>query len=196
MRIPISVFTDQPWRVHAVAPDFDVADVWLLPASGGPRDLDRLVEVFTSDNGDDEVSFAYRALFAIRWRLGALFGWDDEDAGIGARVRTLRDRLPEDLRDGPRGPEFRTLPFTPVYRTESEWLAEIANATVHAAMHIGWVPDASGGYHGQMAVLVKPNGLLGRLYMAAILPFRYLFVYPALMKLIERAWQRDSATNG
>ena len=28
-------------------------------------------------------------------------------------------------------------------------------------MHIGWVPDGAGGYRGQMAVLVKPNGLLG-----------------------------------
>lgn len=28
-------------------------------------------------------------------------------------------------------------------------------------MHVGWVPDGSGGYRGQMAVLVEPNGLLG-----------------------------------
>jgi len=25
-------------------------------------------------------------------------------------------------------------------------------------MHIGWVADDVGGYRGQMAVLVKPNG--------------------------------------
>jgi hypothetical protein len=28
-------------------------------------------------------------------------------------------------------------------------------------MHVGWVLDETGGYHGQMAVLVTPNGLLG-----------------------------------
>jgi hypothetical protein len=39
-------------------------------------------------------------------------------------------------------------------------------------MHVGWVPDESGGYHAQMAVLVKPNGPLGTAYMAAIKPFR------------------------
>ena len=37
-----------------------------------------------------------------------------------------------------------------------------------------------------MAVLVKPNGLLGSGYMAAIRPFRHLIVYPAMMRQIER----------
>ena len=46
-------------------------------------------------------------------------------------------------------------------------------------MHVGWVPDGHGGYRGQMAVLVKPNGMLRPAYMAAIKPFRYLMVYPA-----------------
>ncbi|MFB9851453.1 DUF2867 domain-containing protein, partial [Micromonospora andamanensis] len=58
-----------------------------------------------------------------------------------------------------------------------------------SVMHIGWVPDESGGYRGQMAVLVKPNGLLGAAYMTAIKPFRRLFVYPALLRSIERDWR-------
>ena len=49
---------------------------------------------------------------------------------------------------------------------------------MHGVMHIGWVPDGSGGYRGQMAVFVKPNGLFGTAYMAAIRPFRHLIVYP------------------
>ena len=53
-------------------------------------------------------------------------------------------------------------------------------------MHIGWVPDGTGGYRGQMAVLVKPNGLLGNAYMAAIRPFRHLIVYPPMLRQIER----------
>jgi len=40
-----------------------------------------------------------------------------------------------------------------------------------------------------MAVLVKPNGLLGRAHMAAIAPFRHLIVYPAMMRQIERSWR-------
>ena len=102
---------------------------------------------------------------------------------------TLRDRLPADLRDGPSGPEFDALPFTSLYLLEDEFAAEIANRTVHGVMHLGWVPDGTGGYRGQMAVLVKPNGLFGTAYMAAIRPFRHLIVYPAMMRRIEREWR-------
>jgi Protein of unknown function (DUF2867) len=83
--------------------------------------------------------------------------------------------------------------FKSVFLLEDEWAVEMANRTVHSVMHIGWVPDDDGGYRGQMAVLVKPNGRLGAAYMAAIKPFRYLFVYPALMRSIERDWQAGVA---
>jgi hypothetical protein len=78
------------------------------------------------------------------------------------------------------------LPFRSVYLTHDEWAAELANRTVHGVMHMSWVPDDAGGYRGQMAVLVKPNGLFGRLYMAGIAPFRHLFVYPPLMRDFAR----------
>ena len=60
---------------------------------------------------------------------------------------------------------------------------------MHGVMHVGWVPDERGGYRGQMAVLVKPNGRLGAAYMAAIAPFRHLIVYPLMLRSIEREWQ-------
>jgi hypothetical protein len=56
-------------------------------------------------------------------------------------------------------------------------------------MHISWVPDQAGGYRGQMAVLVKPDGLLGTGYMAVIAPFRHLIVYPPMMRQIGRGWR-------
>ena len=59
---------------------------------------------------------------------------------------------------------------------------------MHGVLHLGWVPDGAGGHRGQMAVLVKPNGLLGVAYMAAIAPFRHLVVYPTLMRDLGRAW--------
>lgn len=80
-----------------------------------------------------------------------------------------------------------------MYLTDDEWAAEMGNKTVHGVMHIGWVPDGRGGYRGQMAVLVKPNGLLGAVYMAAIKPFRYVGVYPALIRAIGREWQENAA---
>ena len=94
--------------------------------------------------------------------MGEFFGWDDEDAGVGSRVPTLRDRLPPDLRDAPSGPDSASLPFRPLYLLDDEWATEIANRTVHGVMHIGWVPDEGGGYRGQMAVLVSRTGCFGK----------------------------------
>jgi hypothetical protein len=56
-------------------------------------------------------------------------------------------------------------------------------------LHIGRVPDEAGSFRAQLAVLVKPNGLLGNAYMAAIRPFRQLIVYPSMMRQIEREWR-------
>jgi len=64
---------------------------------------------------------------------------------------------------------------------------------MHGVMHLGWVPDGAGGYRGQMAVLVKRNGLVGAAYMAAIRPFRHLIVYPGMMREIEREWAARAA---
>jgi hypothetical protein len=59
---------------------------------------------------------------------------------------------------------------------------------MHGVLHLGWVPDGTGGYRGQMAVLVKPNGLFGNAYMLAIKPFRHLIVYPRVIQQTERDW--------
>jgi Protein of unknown function (DUF2867) len=188
MRLPDTEHTSRPWRIHEIAHDFELEDVWALPTPGGPDDFRLLVEAMASGDTADSPSRASRTLFAIRWKLGELLGWDDPDAGVGSRVRTLRDRLPADLRELP-GPNFDALPFTPMYMTDDECAAEVANRTVHGIMHLGWVSDGSGGYRGQMAVLVKPNGALGKVYMAAIKPFRHMIVYPALIRQIDRAWR-------
>jgi hypothetical protein len=196
MRLPNSTHTSRQWRIHELARDFRLEDVWALPTPGGPDDFPHLVRQFASgERSQGGSSRAARTLWAIRWKLGELLGWDRPEAGLGARVPTLRDRLPEDLRDAPSGPAFDALPFTPLYLLEDEFAAEVINRTVHGILHLGWVPDGTGGYCGEMAVYVKPNGLLGAAYMAAIKPFRYLIVYPALMRQLGREWRAglDSA---
>jgi hypothetical protein len=180
MRLPNSAHSSRPWRIHELTRDFRLEDVWALPGVLGPDDFPRLVQQIASRDPSQGSSAAVRALFAIRWKLGELLGWDDARAGLGSRVQTLRDRLPADLRDGPSGP--KSLRFSSLYFTEDEWAAEIANRTVHGIIHIGRVPDPTGGHRAQMAVYVKPNGLLGIAYMAAIRPFRHLIVYPAIMR--------------
>ncbi|GGQ28247.1 hypothetical protein BKA00_006259 [Actinomadura coerulea] len=192
MKLPASAHTDRPWRIHEITPDFRLEDVWALPVTGGPDDFPKLLEQMTSS--ENHLPGVAGVLFAIRWRLGRLLGWDKEDSGLDGRVPSLRERLPDDLRGGPAGPAPRSLPFRPLYLTGDEWAAEMANRTVHGVMHIAWVPDGSGGHRAHMAVLVKPNGLLGKAYMAAILPFRYTLVYPTLMRTIGRAWKaRETA---
>ena len=191
MKLPNSAHTSRPWRIHNLTRDFRIEDVWALPTPGSRDDFPRLVRWFTSrdDPTRSSGSATARALWAIRSAAGQVFGWDRLGAGVGSRVATLRDRLPPDLRSAPAGPEFRARPFTPLYLLDDEFAAEVANQTMHGVFHLGWVPDGSGGYAGQLAVLVKPNGLPGACYMAAIRPFRHLIVYPGAMRDIARAWQ-------
>ncbi|MDN5854136.1 MAG: DUF2867 domain-containing protein [Actinomycetia bacterium] len=191
MKIPNAEHADRPWRIHEITADFRLHDVWALPTPGGPDDFPTLVRQTAQGSTGSNPSPIARALFAIRWKLGEVFGWDDAEAGVGHRVQTLRDRLPADLRDEQAGPEFERLPFTSVYLTDDEWAAEMANRTVHGVLHLSWVRDADGGYRGQMAVLVRPNGVLGVAYMALIAPFRHLLVYPPLMREIEREWRTN-----
>ena len=191
-RLPKSAHASRPWRIHEIAHDFRLEDVWALPTPGGADGFARLVELVASFDPQRSSSAVLRGLFALRWRIGGLLGWDTVSAGIGSRVATLRDRLPPDLFDWPSGPSSNDLPFSPLYLTEDEWALEVANETVHGVLHLGWVADPDGGYRGQMAVLVKRNGLLGGAYMAAISPFRHTLVYPALMRDFEREWRRPA----
>lgn len=188
LRLPSDAHTSRPWRIHELTRDFRLEDVWALQAPGGPDDFAAAVRLIASFDPARSSSRAVRVLFAIRWKLGELLGWDKPEAGVGARVPTLRDRLPADLRAA-TGPGFEALPFTSLYLLEDEFAAEIANETMHAVMHIGLAADGAGGYRGQMAVLVKPNGLFGNAYMAAIKPFRHLFVYPPLLREAEQQWR-------
>lgn len=183
-RLQDSEHIAHPWRIHELIPDFRLEDVWALPAYGGLEDFPKLVDGFAAGDPSHGPSGPARLLWSIRWKLGELLGWDDAEEGLGKRVPTLRDRLPADLLTAPV-PSFDRLPFASLYLLENEFAAEIANGTMHGVMHLGWVEDGAGGYRGQMAVLVRPNGWLGSAYMAAIKPFRYLFVYPSVMRQIE-----------
>ncbi len=193
MRLPATAHTSRPWRIHELTRDFRLEDVWALPTPGGPDDFSRLVRgMMASADPSQSSSRAARTLWAIRWKVGELLGWDGPDAGHGSERPTLRDRLPLDLRETPSGPD--TLHFSSLYLLDDEWAAEIVNRTVHGIMHLGWVKDGTGGYRGQMAVYVKPNGRLGNAYMAAIRPFRHLIVYPPMLRQLERNWGRALAS--
>ena len=168
--------------------------MWALPVTGDRDDLPDLVTAVTTGNVIDDSPRFVRLLWAARWRLGALLGWDRPSTGLGARVASLRDRLPPDLADAApdRTPVGR---FVPLYQLPDEWAGEIANETMHGVMHLGWVPDGEGGFRGQMAVLVRANGRLGQSYMAAIKPLRRAVVHPALLRQIGRTWNARPVTD-
>ncbi|WP_272475693.1 DUF2867 domain-containing protein [Baekduia alba] len=178
-----------PWRIRDLTPDFGLEDVWELPGEGDKEDFSRLVELICATDPERGATGLPRLLWALRWKLGALLGWDDEDGGLDARVPSLRERLPEDLRDTDP-PAFATLPFRSLYLTDDEFAAEIANRTMHGVMHLGWVPGpaGSGRCRAQMTVLVKPNGWTGKAYMSAIRPARHLVVYPTMMRQGRALW--------
>lgn len=187
--------------INRIAPDFRLLDAWALPAEGGPDDFGALLDTMTAidpvTSGASGSSTISGALFRIRLRLGQWFGWDDPDRKLpipGCQETTLRDRLPDDLKDSENtlgvnpAMQWAAGGFVPVYRTADEAAAEISNATVHGVLHLGWVEQANGRYRAQMGVYVKPRGWSGEAYLKLIAPFRHLIVYPALMRQIDRAW--------
>ncbi|MQY06570.1 DUF2867 domain-containing protein [Actinomadura macrotermitis] len=192
-RLPHTEHTARPWRIHELTPGFRVEDVWRYRTPGaGPGDFPVVLDALEALGGPGKSGRAVRLLFALRWKLGALLGWDDPKTSLSARVRSLREDLPPDIPAAAAGTPVPGTPFTRLYVLDDEYAMELANKTVHAVCHLGWVPSGDGGYELRMAALVKPNGMFGRLYMAFIKPFRYLIVYPEMTRRWERAWrERD-----
>jgi hypothetical protein len=187
-----------PLRVHELVPDFLLEDVWALPVQGEAKDFEDFLDFLGSIDPSQTENRPARFLWNLRDRLGAWLDLgeisspaDQDGAGLpipGTDETSLRGRLPADLRGTTAGFDFESLPFIPLYRTDREAAGEIGNKTVHGVVHLAWVEKGDGRYEGQMAVYVKPRGAFGRAYMALIKPFRYLVVYPALMREVERAW--------
>ncbi|TCO65715.1 DUF2867 domain-containing protein [Actinocrispum wychmicini] len=189
-RIDKSAYTGRSWRVQEFTEDFRIEDVWAFRTPGaGPHDFPAMLAALRAAGTPAKQPWWIRSLFEARWKLGALLGWDKSSTGVGGRVTSLRDRMPDDLRTAPRGLDSADLPLKTIYELDTECARELANKTVHGVMHLGWAQRTDGDYELLMTVLVKPNGTFGRLYMAAIAPFRYLVVYPALTRQWERAWR-------
>lgn len=206
MRLAKSEHTARPWRIHEIAPDFEVEDVWALPVRGDRDDFALFLAMLTGVEDAGDVPFldspAARLLWRLRDRLGKAFDLGAIDAPPeggpsltipGDDTTTLADRLPEELRHTADEMRFSAVPMRPLYRTEDEFAAEISNRTMHGAMHLSWIARRDGIHQGQMAVLVKPRGVFGRAYMAFIKPFRYAIVYPALLRYQEKAWKQRRA---
>lgn len=195
----------RPLRIHDLVPDFTLEDVWALPVQGEAEDFEDFLGFIGSFDPSETENRSARFLWALRDRLGAWLDLGeisspvdpDGDGGLpipGTGETSLRGRLPADLQDTTAGFDFDSLPFVPLYRTDREAAAEIGNRTVHGVVHLAWIERDGGRCEGQMAVYVKPRGAFGRAYMALIKPFRYLVVYPALMREVERGWEARASS--
>ena len=197
-RIPTSVHAAGSWRIIDIAEDFELEDLWALPAIGSHDDFGRVVEMIESLD-IKEGSLPTRFVWRVRDLLGEWFGLGRISAGpepTGLPIpsttsMTLADRLPPDLAGTVEPGIVPTdTPFIALYRTDREYASELSNRTVHSIMHLAWADLGDDTYQAQMAVYVKPRGAFGRAYMQLIKPFRYAIVYPELMRLIDRAWRR------
>lgn len=194
MRVPDERHTRLDLRIHALVPDFRLEDVWMLPdVEGTLDDFDRAVAMMLKADPGHGSSRPARLLWQARDLLGRWFGLGEiSEPAAEEPTHSLRARLPADLDGSVDGLTYDHLPFVPLYRTATEYAAEIANATVHGVMHLTWVPIGEDRYQGQMAVYVKPRGWFGEAYMAFIKPFRYLVVYPAVERQTARQWREES----
>lgn len=201
MRLPNATHESRPWRIREIVPDFTLEDVWALPMHGDAEDFPAVLELLTSADPANADSLPTRFLWRLRDLVGRWFDLGEisapaegegSDAGRfpipGTSEGSLSGRLPDDLRDTAADVDLGSLPFAPLYLSDDEFAAEISNRTMHGVMHLAWVEQGQGRYQAQMAVYVKPNGLLGKGYMALIKPFRYLIVYPALTRQTDRMW--------
>ena len=123
--------------------------------------------------------------------LGRILKWDEKTTVDRLLPGTIRERYAQ-----AENLSFADLPnpgseqFIPVYWLENEYLTEIENLTVHAAVHFGRLQSQHGHNSIQMVVYVKPKGLLGNLYMMLIKPFRQWMFYPAIMRGAKVKWEK------
>ena len=205
----------RPWRVHTLAPDFELLDLWEVPLDADPSRGERFedfLRVFTRDGMSGtwpvyplrpaslaDVLHVARlggmtALLALRRLLGWAFALDGDRERLaipGRRETRVRARLDDDDRRRDTGALPRRVggAFEPVYAFPDEVLLEIANRTIHALLHVSWVEVPGGHRTAMLAVYVKSRGWQSRAYMGLIQPFRYLVVYPAWIEHLTRTWR-------
>lgn len=211
--VDASAHRARPWRVHTLAADFELLDLWEIPLDADPargETFEQFLRVF-ADTGMASRWPIYRlrpsspadlahgvrlagmvGLIELRHVLGRVFALD---GGAPAAIPGCHEnRVQARLDAGDRGRETGALPrrvggaFEPVYAFPEEALLEIGNRTIHALLHLSWVETAGGRRSVVLAVYVKSRGWQSRAYLALIRPFRHLVVYPAWIAHLTRTW--------
>ena len=176
-------YLSQNLRAHSILGDIVPYEVWRLDLPGGGEG--RTVADIRSLSLANKPSRVVKSLFAIRWFLGRLFGWDQESKdqeGLFQSRLTEADRVLSMV-----APGTKDGPFTVLYVHPTEAMSEISNKTVHAALVWILLPRDN-GYRLLWGIYVKPIGRLTTIYMGLIKPFRHWIVYPSLLRRLYHMW--------
>ncbi len=199
--------TEQPWRVHALASDFELLDVWSFPILAETHErFERFFDVVTTNGMRTDNRWA-DGLFELREVLGKIFRWDVKTARRipGCDEYSVVERLDEDdktqaailqERLQARLHEVTVAEITVVYLEENEALIELTNSTIHALIHLGRVKHDDKFWNPRIAIYIKSRGFMSDAYMAMIAPFRHSIVYPAFLGHIATQWRRDCQARG
>lgn len=197
----------QPWKVHEIAQDFMLLDVWEYPIlADNSRDQDflfflKMIKKPPADKVNRSVSIKFLAagfLISLRMCLGKILGLDKNINTLpipGCQETSIKERLSmEDLKRslallelGISDSDNET--WRVVYLYEDEMLTELSIDFVHVLMHLGWVHKSGNFFTAQLAVYAKPRGMIGNLYMKLIMSFRRFIIYPALMENVKNTWE-------
>src|SRR5262249_31935035 len=134
----------RPWRVHAIAADFDLEDLWAFDLGDrATADVREFLACFWDIFHELEKGWLART----RVRVGRALGWDDRDFALpipGCTEKSVTERLTEDAKRGNLAPPDAPSPVeTPQVKTAyifpDEALYEFSNDTIHGMLHIGLV---------------------------------------------------------
>jgi hypothetical protein len=187
MRVDPREFRACPLRVHALLHDVPLEDVWAirLPGGGAGRTIQDVRTVLSA--AVEAAPSVVRGLFRLRWRIGALLGWDKQRLAWATESSYAQRLSPADRAQSMIAPGTADGRFSLLYQFKDEQLSELRNATVHAFLSLS-IRQTSDGYLAYLAVYVRPVHRFTRLYMRGITPFRRLVVYPAIIRKVQRAW--------
>ncbi len=197
----------QPWKVHEIAQDFILLDVWEYPIlADSSKDQDflfflKMIQKPPPDKVNRSVSIRFLAaglLVSLRMFLGKILGLDKNINTLpipGCKETSIKERLSTE--DRKRSLSLSKLGISDsdketwrvVYLYEDEMLTELSIDVVHVLMHLGWVHKSGNFFTAQLAVYAKPRGMMGNLYMELIMPFRRVIIYPALMENVKNTWE-------
>ena len=197
---------DYSWKVHEIAKDFKLLDVWEFPILADKSKGQNLAlflkivqdkQKYDLKNGVSSRLLMAGFLVVLRNIMGKIFSIDKDVNTLpipGCKETSLRERLSrEDQEKNLAEQEIKgneqKRGFRVVYLYENECLWELSNNTVHALMHLGWVHKYDNYFTAQLAVYAKTRGWWGYLYMKLIMPFRRHIIYPVMMNYVKTKWE-------